>query len=82
MSDTKRYSSPGADGLDMFRKTGGNRRWGKGISDADYNMLSIGSKMTRAAAIKRGEQWPPAVAPTAQEQFAANAKIGQHPTRR
>jgi hypothetical protein len=76
------YTPPGADGLDMYRTTGGDRRWGKGITDADYEKLSTATQMARAEVVRRGDPWPPPVAPTQQQQFAAWGKIGQHPTRK
>jgi hypothetical protein len=77
MTPRRDYTPPGGDGLDQYRKTGGERRWGKGICQADYAMLSIGKKMARATAMKAGKPWPPPIAPTRREQFRDWARVGQ-----
>jgi len=79
MTTRQDYTPPGGDGLDQYRKTGGERRWGKNISQADYAMLSTEKKMARATAMKAGRAWPPAVAPTRREQFRDWARVGQPP---
>lgn len=78
----REYVPPGADGLDMYRNTGGDRRWGRAISEVDYALLSTAKRMARAVAVRSGEAWPPVVAPTPQQQFAAWGRVGQHPTRK
>jgi hypothetical protein len=71
------YTPATQDGLEMYRKTGGDKRWGKGISQADYKKLSTEKAMARAVAIRAGKPWPPAVAPTRRQQFAEWANIGR-----
>jgi hypothetical protein len=71
------YTPATQDGLEMYRKTGGDRRWGKGISQADYKKLSTEKAMARAEAIRAGKPWPSAAAPTRRQQFAEWARIGR-----
>ena len=66
-----------SDGLDHFRRTGGDKRWGKGISAEDYKKLGTAKAILRAEAMKAGKPWPPAVAPTRRQQFAEWARIGR-----
>ena len=77
MTMTDDHTAP-SDGLEMYRKTGGDRRWGKGISQVDYAKLSMEKRMARAEAMKAGKPWPPAVAPTRRQQFAEWARIGRN----
>ena len=65
------------DGLDHFRKTGGDKRWGRGISAEDYRKLSTANAIARARALKAGLPWPPATPPTRAEQQRAWSNVGQ-----